>query len=82
MLKEILARILANINVTKPYKPHKPKQDEYHRLMRKAQEVRNRDPVYKHKRKVYQEKYTRENKRQLEQRQKFVRKQRKILNLD
>lgn len=82
MLKEILARILANINVTKPYKPHKPKQDEYHRLMRKASEVRNRDPVYKHKKEVYRKKYERENKRQLEQRRDFVRKQRKILNLD
>lgn len=70
------------INITKPYKPRRLKQDPASRMARKLTEIRSRDPEYKRKQREYRKEYERKNKMALEKRGEFVRKQKKMMGWD
>lgn len=77
-----LEREESRINVNKPYKPRRLKQDQYHKLMRQANEHRPPNGIKKNEHKRTREKWERENKVDLKRRGEFVRKQKKLLDLD
>jgi hypothetical protein len=74
-----LEREEARINVTKPYKPRKLKQDQYHRMVRDAQKYKPDDSAKDAKNKRVRDKWVQKNKPDLERRAEFVRKQKKLL---
>lgn len=73
---------LARINVTKPYRPRRLKQDPASRMARKVTEIRSRDPEHMRKKAKYRKEYVRKNKDLLKKRGEFVRKQKKMMGWD
>lgn len=81
-LENQLTISLARINVTKPYRPRRLKQDPASRLARKVTEIRSRDPEYKRKKAKYRKEYVRKNKDLLKKRGEYVRKYKKLMGWD
>lgn len=76
------ARIVAAVNVTKPYKPRVLKTDAYHRMMRDARKKKLPNAQRDAKAKRTRDKWEQKNKVSLKRRSEFVRKQRKMRGLD
>lgn len=76
------ALVLSGINESKPYKPRRLKNDTGSRLARQAYKHKSKQAGNKQKRDRYRKMYVRKNKPALQRRSKFVRKQRKMLQLD
>lgn len=72
----------ARIDVDKPYKPRKLKPDNYHKMMRQAYEHKPHNTTKEQEHKRTRKKWVQHNKNDLEKRALFVRKQKKLLNLD
>lgn len=70
--------VIAAINVFKPYKPRKLKNDSYHRLMREARKKRPKNGMLEAQRKRVRDKWVKRNKPALLKRAQFVRKQKKL----
>lgn len=84
MAIKILATLSAEvalIQVTKPYKPRKLKQDPASRLRRQAYKYSSKNPNWQRKRKIYRKKFLQKNKHLLKRRHEFVRKTRKAMGL-
>lgn len=75
-------RVHANIDVNRPYKPRKLKQDQYHKMMREAHERKPQDTAKEAKEHRVRESWERKNAPDLKKRSKFVRQQKKMLDLD
>lgn len=72
----------ARIDVDKPYKPRKLKTDNYHKMMRQAYGNKPQNTTKEQEHKRTRKKWEQHNKSDLEKRATFVRKQKKLLNLD
>jgi hypothetical protein len=71
--------VTSRINVTKPYKPRKLKNDPYHTLMRRAQKLKRPNPAAKAKSERTRKLWVQRNKQALKRRSEFVRKAKKSL---
>lgn len=75
-------RILAAINVHKPYKPRRLLTDTYHTLLRRARKTKPRNSLKEARQKRTREKWEQRNKMSLRRRAQIVREKRKALGLD
>lgn len=73
--------VFADINVNKPYKPRKLKQDTYHHMMREARKHKPHNSTKEAQAKRKREKWITKNKQKLHRRADFVREQRKHMGL-
>lgn len=71
-LAQLMAETAA-INVTKPYKPRKLKNDAVHRLARQVYKLKSKNPQFKAKMKKYSKQYRLKNKMGLKRRAEKVR---------
>jgi hypothetical protein len=71
--------VTSRINVTKPYKPRKLKNDPYHTLMRRARKLKRPNPAAKAKSERARKLWVQRNKQALKRRAEFVRKAKKSL---
>ena len=84
VLKEVAAvdAETAAINIHKPYKPRKLKNDLAHRMARQVYKMRARNPAFKRKAALYRKKYLQKNGRNLKRRAEYVREVRHDRGLD
>ena len=84
LLASLLQRfpVLGAININKPYKPRKIKQDPAHRLKRQAYKIEHLNPAVKREERKGRKIYNRKNKMALKRRREFVRKARDQRGLD
>lgn len=73
---------ISAINIHKPYKPRKLKNDLAHRMARQVYKMKARNPQFKRKAKLYRKKYLQKNGRNLKRRSDYVREVRKDRGLD
>lgn len=77
-----MKKVIAAIQVYKPYKPRRLKQDNYHSLMRKARKTRPKNALRDAKSKRTRQRWEKKNRLQLRRRAEIVREKRKGLGLD
>lgn len=75
-------RVESGIDVNRPYKPRKLKQDQYHKMLRDARDRKPQDTAKEAKEHRTRESWERKNAPDLKKRSKFVRQQKKMLGLD